>query len=667
MAHVSDEAEALQTISIRSTRFRRSYVDNAIVVALGVQENDLLQLSELDYSTESFTNRDECADFISDTENERILLIVSEQLSDSIVPIIHDKSAIQTIYIFCTHTPTCVLFLSKSFLKINHVCRDISSIRKALVENICYVNHNLTPITVLPAASSSMPYSYNTLNTMFMYCQLLKQTFSEIEYGVDAIKALVELCKRAYAGNATVLRVIDEFYSDYERHSPVWWYTRDCFIYRMLNKALRIHNIEIITKFGFFIKDLHRQLELFFITLPSETFSVYRGQSISNADFTQLRNGTNGLLSFNNFLSTSLDRDVAVAFALPSLGVSNVTAVLFTILVDQTITSSRFASLCGHSYVNAENEVLFGMSSVFRLGEITQMDNGLWEISMILTCDTDPQLMQLTDYMKATVGEFTGVPKLAQLLARMGAWDTGTEIYEILLATTDKSNVDEIAHIQNQLGYLAWQKNELDLALTYYEQSLSNRTNRQSSRVALTYRNIGLVLRDKGEHDKALEYYQDALAIDLGADPPNQEQIAYGYHQIGVIYQIQGLFNEAQESYDRALEIRLKHLPSNHPHFGTGYVDIGGLSFARQCFSEALTSYKLCFTIYENSLPPYHHNIAVAHYNISVTHSKLEQHVEAFEHAKQALDIALLTMSPKQLQLQLYRKHFDSMKTKLEN
>ncbi|CAF2110910.1 unnamed protein product [Rotaria magnacalcarata] len=611
MAHVSDEAEALQTISIRSTRFRRSYVDNAIVVALGVQENDLLQLSELDYSTESFTNRDECADFISDTENERILLIVSEQLSDSIVPIIHDKSAIQTIYIFCTHTPTCVLFLSKSFLKINHVCRDISSIRKALVENICYVNHNLTPITVLPAASSSMPYSYNTLNTMFMYCQLLKQTFSEIEYGVDAIKALVELCKRAYAGNATVLRVIDEFYSDYERHSPVW--------------------------------------------------------CISNADFTQLRNGTNGLLSFNNFLSTSLDRDVAVAFALPSLGVSNVTAVLFTILVDQTITSSRFASLCGHSYVNAENEVLFGMSSVFRLGEITQMDNGLWEISMILTCDTDPQLMQLTDYMKATVGEFTGVPKLAQLLARMGAWDTGTEIYEILLATTDKSNVDEIAHIQNQLGYLAWQKNELDLALTYYEQSLSNRTNRQSSRVALTYRNIGLVLRDKGEHDKALEYYQDALAIDLGADPPNQEQIAYGYHQIGVIYQIQGLFNEAQESYDRALEIRLKHLPSNHPHFGTGYVDIGGLSFARQCFSEALTSYKLCFTIYENSLPPYHHNIAVAHYNISVTHSKLEQHVEAFEHAKQALDIALLTMSPKQLQLQLYRKHFDSMKTKLEN
>jgi tetratricopeptide (TPR) repeat protein len=233
----------------------------------------------------------------------------------------------------------------------------------------------------------------------------------------------------------------------------------------------------------------------------------------------------NGLLSFDYFLSTSLDRDVAMAFSLPSLGVLGETAVLFTILVDPTITSCRFASLSGHSYVNAEEEVLFGMGSVFRIGEIKQMDNGLWEISMALTCDIDPQLMQLTDYMKATVGAFSGVLKLAQLLARMGVWDAGREIYEALLSTTDKSNAAEIAHIQNQLGYLAWQKNELDVALTHYEQSLSNTTNRRSSRVALTYRNIGLVLKDKGEYGKALAYYQDALSIDLAADPVSQEQI----------------------------------------------------------------------------------------------------------------------------------------------
>lgn len=280
MAHTSDETEALQNISTSPTRSRRPYVDNAIVVTLDVQKNDVFELSELGYSIESFTDQNECVDFISNTEDERIMLIISDWLSDLLVPILHDKPAIQSISIFCTHTPTCATFSSKSFPKTNPVDRDILSIRKALVENIRHVNHNLVPIILFPIASLSTPSSPNTLNVMFMYCQLLKETFSEIIYGTDAKEALIALCKRVYAGNVSVMRVIDEFSSDYERHSPIWWYTRDCFVYRMLNKALRTHNVEIITKFGFFIKDLHHQLELLSANLPLETFSVYRGQRL---------------------------------------------------------------------------------------------------------------------------------------------------------------------------------------------------------------------------------------------------------------------------------------------------------------------------------------------------------------------------------------------------
>lgn len=246
---------------------------------------------------------------------------------------------------------------------------------------------------------------------------------------------------------------------------------------------------------------------------------------MSKLDFTLLRNNTNGLLSFNTFLSTSLRRDVAVAFARPSLGVPSMTTVLFTILIDSTMTSNGFASLSGQIHINNEEEVLFGFGSVFRIHEIKLMDSDFWEISMSLTRDNDPQLVQLTEYTKRTMREFSGVPRLAQLVTRMGAWDAAREIYEALLAITDKNNASEVAHIQNQLGYLAWQKNELDLALIHYGQSLSNRTNRRCSRVALTHRNIGLVLKEKGEYDKALAYYQDALSMDLAADPPNHEQI----------------------------------------------------------------------------------------------------------------------------------------------
>ncbi len=111
-----------------------------------------------------------------------------------------------------------------------------------------------------------------------MYCELLKENFLQMSYNEQAKRSLIDLCRQEYADNKTVLRVIDEFDRDYEKHSPTWWYTRDCFIYRMLNKALRTYDIEMINRFGFFIKDLHLQLQDLHRALPSGNFTVYRGQ-----------------------------------------------------------------------------------------------------------------------------------------------------------------------------------------------------------------------------------------------------------------------------------------------------------------------------------------------------------------------------------------------------
>ena len=38
---------------------------------------------------------------------------------------------------------------------------------------------------------------------------------------------------------------------------------------------------------------------------------VYRGQGMLHADFEKMKNSKGALLSFNNFLSTSVDRDVS--------------------------------------------------------------------------------------------------------------------------------------------------------------------------------------------------------------------------------------------------------------------------------------------------------------------------------------------------------------------
>jgi hypothetical protein len=84
----------------------------------------------------------------------------------------------------------------------------------------------------------------------------------------------------------------------------------------MLNRALRTMEVDIIIKLGFFVRDLHQHI----VTLHSNqyghphsspSFTVFRGQGMSQSDVDQLIKTKDGLLSFNNFLSTSTQRNVS--------------------------------------------------------------------------------------------------------------------------------------------------------------------------------------------------------------------------------------------------------------------------------------------------------------------------------------------------------------------
>ncbi|CAF4388010.1 unnamed protein product [Rotaria magnacalcarata] len=101
---------------------------------------------------------------------------------------------------------------------------------------------------------------------------------------------------------------INDFKRKYRQKSPVWWYTKEIFLYGMLNRALRSLDMEAMIKLGFFIRHLHIQLEELHQEQSAnfqKAFIVYRGQGLSQQDFQNLSDSKGGLLSFNNFLSTS--------------------------------------------------------------------------------------------------------------------------------------------------------------------------------------------------------------------------------------------------------------------------------------------------------------------------------------------------------------------------
>ena len=150
----------------------------------------------------------------------------------------------------------------------------------------------------------------------------------------------------------------------------------------MLNRALRTMEVDLIIKMGFFVRDLHQHL----VTLHSEqydehhhlnTFPVYRGQGLSQTHFDQLMQTKDGLMSFNNFLSTSLDQSVSLAFAESNQDNADLIGILFEITISLSISSTHFANVRNVSAYQKEEEIFLSMHSVFRIEQIKKNTMGI--------------------------------------------------------------------------------------------------------------------------------------------------------------------------------------------------------------------------------------------------------------------------------------------------
>ena len=83
------------------------------------------------------------------------------------------------------------------------------------------------------------------------------------------------------------------------------------YIYRLLNGALRTQDVEVVIKMGFFLRDLHRQIEHLNSHQQQHSqqkFTVYRGQGMHAEEFENIKRSEGGLLAFNSFLSTSTEQ-----------------------------------------------------------------------------------------------------------------------------------------------------------------------------------------------------------------------------------------------------------------------------------------------------------------------------------------------------------------------
>ncbi|CAF3392408.1 unnamed protein product [Rotaria socialis] len=623
------------------------------------------QFRQVINSIRTFTDSDQCMNFIRDIKNEKIFLIISAGLSQSFVQLVEEMIQLISIYIYSNHKLKQEQWINNHrkikgiFIQIEHIC-------DAIKKEARQCETDLIPISIVTNISAT---NLDELDQSFMYSQLLKEILLELEHDDKAKSELVEFCREQYADNEKELKIIDEFNQNYSKPSPIWWYTRECFAYSMLNKALRTQDVEVIIKMGFFVRDLHQQIEqLHSQTNNQRSFIVYRGQGILNNEFEKMKKSKGCLLSFNNFLSTSTTREVSMKFARKALNNPELVAIFFRMEIDPPITSTPFASLDTISYYSAvEKEILFSMHAVFRIGEMKQIEGRMWQVDLKLTSENDPQLTQLTKYIREKIRGGTGLHRMGALMHRMGEFNKAEEIYTILLEATSDDR-KELAFLHHQLGYINDQKGDLTTALIHYKKSLEiNLTEMSPDDPSLspTYSSIGIVLKKQGDLAGALEQYQHALAIDTNEPEPDQLQIATRHNNIGAVLKDQKKYTEALASYQIALKIQVAHLPSRSPLIATTYNNIGLVHSSMGDKSTAVSYYVKSLEIFQRTLTSNHPSLAVAHRNIARALEDLQRYEEALEHATQALDISCRAFGSDNSEVKLNRENLNRIQQKI--
>lgn len=686
----------------------------------------LFPLKELVSTLKIFSDADECVRFLTQVVNDKILIILSDFDGECLMPLVHDMDQIDSIYVRSANVREPGTWTNK-WPKVMGIFTEIISICEILEQILSPAQNSTTPRSIPVSEEHYLSLGFlaldddvqmenlnlDELDPSFIFTKVLKEILLELQYNKEkSMNELVAFCRSQFAENDQELANTDDFSRDYRSEAAIWWYTRESFLYRMLNRALRILEADTIITMGFFVRDLHEQIVQLDskqrISHDSGPFVVYRGQTLTLQDFIRMRKSKGGLISFNNFLSTSRDMSVASHFARSASHQKGFVGILFVMHIDPLQSSTPFADVTESSYYNRESEVLFSMHSVFRINSIKHSNiHDCWEVNLTITSVRDQENNILTERLREETQGSSGWDRMGKLLIKLGMYYNAERTYKVLLEqiTTDT----EGAHYYHQLGYIKEDLGEYDDALSFYEKSLEIKQKDSTPdrsdfamyynnvgsvydkkgdfttavsffkmaidifqqilrpnhpRLAICYNNIGSAYRNMREFSLALCYYEQVLEIDIKCLPPTDSSLGVDYNNIGLVYYDMREYNKALSCFEKTLDIYNRALQSGHADFSEIYSSIGSVYISMEEYSKALSFYQKAFEIDKKTLPSNHPYLGVSYNNIGSIYKQMEEYAEALSMFERALNIENSSQSPDPARLQLYKKNIEFAKEK---
>ncbi|CAF0851784.1 unnamed protein product [Adineta steineri] len=588
----------------------------------------------------------ECESYIRQSEHDEILLIVSGQLGSVIVPLIHSLRQINSIYVYCLNASKHKSWSSK-FIKIRSIVTDLNELiaeikvdrkrREKLFDEPL-------PISIFNSVSNEERSSTN-INGGFLHFQLLVDGLLRHRYSQTSRDEFLHLCKEKYGDNDYELSILREFEQSYTPETAIYWYTRHSFLYRMLNKALRVQNVNVLFLFRFFIQDLYQQLERLQREQNQTSIHVYRGQLISKQELYVLKESKGKLISMNSFLSTSLSRQKSLSFI--SSNHDDLCPVLFEIDVDSRLSyeAKPFANISSKSKFVDEQEILFMIATIFRLIDIRQQD----EITIIqmelYNRAYDNDMKSLFKYMQKESEGYDERLSLGHILRTAGMYDDADQFYNRML--NELANDDLLmADLWGSMGLVKKAKGEMEIGSQWFNEALK-RFEQIGDRYgfAKCLHNLAQIHQMKGELQQAINKYNAALNIYQELFGEQDESVAHCWNNLGVAYFEQRNFTEAIRCYMVALDIRKTILPHAHHDIAMTVNNMGNVCFATHEYDQALQYFERALDIYKISLPSEHPTIAQTYQNMGLAYLKKKEYQRSLIFLNRAASIRRNTLS----------------------
>jgi tetratricopeptide (TPR) repeat protein len=442
-----------------------------------------------------------------------------------------------------------------------------------------------------------------------------------------------------------MLKQIEEFRQTYKSEDAIHWYTKESFVYRLLNTSLRTENIEALYIFRFFLADLCRQLKSEHEKLrlkqnQSLILKVYHGGRISCEELENLKGIINHLISLNGFISTSRKEWVAMEFIRKqSLKRENVEKVLFIIEVDIRSEHIICADVKEIAAQKEEEEILFNMGTVFYLTQVTfDNEKDVWKVYMTATEDGKKAA---DDYMRLIRQELTDTSVsiiFGQLFLQMGNYPKAQKYFSQLLKHSKLDDPD-FPGICYHLALTDGYQGNLDEAEDRLKQVFQSHISRKSNHLDLarTKNALGWIYHHSGELDDAMAYYNEALAFAEERIGLNHLINAQTCSLLGDCYLEKHQFHQAEMLYKQALEIESLHLPVDHPRIGVTYNDLGNVFRQRKEMKKALEYYEQAESIFHKNLPNDHPSTAYCQSCIAFVYLYEGQIEKAQEYHEKAL------------------------------